>query len=422
MRRLFQIPPYRHLLLAYGLNELAWSVGTLALAVLVYQRTGSALGSAAFFLCSQIVPALLTPGVVSRVDQRDTRVLLVGLYLLEGILFGLLAWMTHQFVLPVVLVLVLFDGSVALVARSLARSATTEVLKPLNLLPEGNALTNLVFSGCYMAGPIVGAVVVAAGGTVAALVVNCGLFTAIALVLLVASGLPGAAPEPETGKRRLRAAVDFVRGDRALRKLIPLQMSGMVVFTITIPVEVVLAEHTLMAGPGGYGALMAGWGAGAVIGSAGYARWRRRPGRLLISLGAVSLGAGCVLMGSAPNIVVAVIGAGFGGIGNGAGLMATKTMVQQYTPSRWMAVVTSLSESGAQSAPGAGIVIGGLLAAVGSARLALVVGGISSLIYAVIAWRALSPTVLPPAPEPDGTHNGEPPISRHPVEARETLA
>ena len=45
MRRVLQLPVYRRLLGAYALNELAWSIGTLALAFLVYARTNSALGA-----------------------------------------------------------------------------------------------------------------------------------------------------------------------------------------------------------------------------------------------------------------------------------------------------------------------------------------------------------------------------------------
>ena len=60
-RNVLKLPTYRRLFAAYGLNELAWAVGTLALAVLVYRRTGSALGSTAFFLCSQVAPAFVSP-------------------------------------------------------------------------------------------------------------------------------------------------------------------------------------------------------------------------------------------------------------------------------------------------------------------------------------------------------------------------
>ena len=58
MRQVLKLPAYRRLLAAYTLTQLAWWLGTLGLAVLVYRRTGSALGSAAFFLCA----ASLFPG------------------------------------------------------------------------------------------------------------------------------------------------------------------------------------------------------------------------------------------------------------------------------------------------------------------------------------------------------------------------
>lgn len=137
------MPAYRRLLAAYGLNQLAWSVGTLALAVLIYRRTGSALGSTVFFLCSQVIPAFGSPMLVVRLDQREPRRVLPALYGLEGVLFGVLAWMTAHFSLAPVLALTLADGIVAIVARSLSRSATVGVLQPADLLHEGNAVSTL---------------------------------------------------------------------------------------------------------------------------------------------------------------------------------------------------------------------------------------------------------------------------------------
>ncbi|MEA2212680.1 MAG: hypothetical protein QOF83_2628 [Solirubrobacteraceae bacterium] len=429
MKRVLHIPGYRRLLLAYGLNELAWSVGTLALAVLVYRRTGSALGATAFFVCSQVGPALLSPVLVSRVDQRSPRRVLPMLYILEAALFGVLAWLTGRFSLPAVLALVVLDGTVALVARSLARAATVEILRPVDLLPEGNALTNVVFSICYMAGPAIGGVVVAAGGTVAALLVNCGLFAGIGLVLVTTGGLPRAAVDPVPNKGRVRAALSHVRHDLALRWMLVLQAGGAAAFAMSIPVEVVLASHTLHAGAGGYGALMSGWGAGAVVGSAVYARWRRRPALALMIGSAVTMALGFVLMAAAPSIVVAVIGAALGGVGNGGGLMAAKTMLQDYTPQRWMAMVTSLNESISQVAPGIGILLGGGLTAVASPRLALAVAAVGTFAYAVSASFLLRPSRLgdPPdhaAGDTAGAAPAQPRDTNVPIgmESRETLA
>ena len=65
MKPVLRIPAYRRLLAAYMLNELAFMVGSVALALLVYGRTGSALGAAAFFLVSQFVPGFHVTGAAA---------------------------------------------------------------------------------------------------------------------------------------------------------------------------------------------------------------------------------------------------------------------------------------------------------------------------------------------------------------------
>ena len=348
MKQVFRIAVYRRLLVAYGLNELTWGIGTVALAVVVYRQTGSALGSTAFFLASQFLPAFLSPLLVARLVGYAPRRLLPVLYGLEALLFGLLAWMTTEFSLVPVLAVALIDGAVGLSARVLARAATVEVLRPLDLLHEGNAGINFAFTGCFMVGPAIGGVVVAAGGSVAALLTNCGLFAGVTLVLATAVGLPeSSADDAHEGSawQRLGKAVAHVRGDPATRAILIVQALGMVVGTISVPIEVVFAQHTLHAGAGGYGAMLSGWGAGAVVGSAAYARWRRRPGRALITLSAAAFTVGFAIIAAAPEIVVAVAGSAVGGFGNGIGSVAQRTMLQEYTPRRWMSLVVSLNES-----------------------------------------------------------------------------
>ena len=413
MKQVLRLPVYRRLLAAYALNELAWSVGTLALSVLVYRRTGSALGSAVFFLASMVLPAFAAPFVLARVDQRPPGRLLPALYALEGALFAVLALMTMHFSLIPVLVLSLIDGIVAIVARALARTATTNVLKPLDLLHEGNAIVNGAFSICFMAGPVIGGLVVVAGGTVAALLANCGLFVAIALILVTATGLPAGVHEPEPAKGRVRAALEHVRRDRSQRWLLILQAGGMIAFTISIPVEVVFAQHTLHAGAGGYGLLLSSWGAGAVLGSGVYARWRRRPARLLIAASAAALGLGFAVMALAPTLLVAVVGSAVGGVGNGVWAIASQTTLQEYTTKRLMALVMGLSQSLLQVAPGLGIVLGGVITELSNPRVAFAVGAAGSFVFALMAWVVLRPSVMarPPA-EPDDLR---PPLGPQPV-------
>lgn len=381
MTQCLRLPVFRRLVSAYVLNELAWSVGTLALSVLVYRHTGSALGSAAFFICSQFLPALLSPALVARLDNQAARRVLPGLYAVEAVLFGVLAWFTHHFTLVPVLVLALADGVVAASSRSIAAAARTHVLRPLDLLHEGNAVSNIGFSGAFMAGPAIGGVVVAAGGTIAALLVNCGLFALIALVLAV-TALPEVSSESGSGFGRLLSGLSEVRRDALLSRLLAVQAVGLVFFTVTVPVEVVYAQSTLQAGAGGYGALMSAWGLGAVAGAGMYARWRRRSAVALITASGLALAVGFAAMAVAPGLLVAVIGAAIAGIGNGVESIAVKTAVQERTTDSWMALVMSLNDSLSQLAPGLGILLGGVVTALATSRIAFGLAAAGSAAFA----------------------------------------
>ncbi len=389
MNRVLQIPAYRRLLAAYSLNELAFMVGSLALALLVYRRTGSALGAAAFFLASQFVPALLAPLAVARLEHRRPRPLLPALYWFEALVFLSLAWVADHFSLIAVLALAVIDGLAALTARSLARAATVSVTSAAGLLREGNAVANGAFSVCFMLGPAIGGAVVAAGGTSAALIAVGCMFGLIGLTLATASGLPEPVPARQSSHGRVRAALAYAREHVVIRRLLLLQVFGLLFFTISVPVEVVFAEHSLHAGSAGYGGLLSAWGAGAVAGAAIYARWRALPSRDLIVIGAGSLGVGFLVMSMAPTLAVAIVGAGFAGIGNGVEAVAARTALQEATQERWMALMMTLNESLFQSVPGVGILLGGALTALGSPRSALAVAGAGSLVVTVVAWFAL---------------------------------
>jgi predicted MFS family arabinose efflux permease len=394
MKGVLRLPAYRRLLAAYTLNELAYSIGSLALAVLVYDRTGSALSAAGYFLCAMFGPALVSPAVVARLDQRSSRPVLVCLYALEAVLFVFLAWVAGRFHLATVLALALLDGVVAVTARALARAATVRVTAAEGLLREANAVTNASFSVCYMVGPALGGAAVALGSTVAALLITGGVFMLIAVTLATAAGLPGPAAEQAPTSGRLSSALRYARGERSVRALLGSLAAAALFLSIPIPVEVVLAEHTLHGGAGGYGALLSAWGAGAVLGSAVYARWRGLPARALIAFGAFCMGAGCVVMAVAPSLAVAIAGSALGGVGNGTMFVASRTALQEAAAEPWLALVMGLTESIIQGVPGAGILLGGALASAAGPRAALAVGGIGALATSVVMWVVLKARAL----------------------------
>jgi hypothetical protein len=392
VRRVLELPAYRRLLGAYALNEIALSISALTLSLLVLRRTGSSLAAAAYFLCAQFVPALAAPGLVARLDLRSPRAVLPVLYGAEALLFALLGWLASRFSLPAVLAVALLDGILALIARAIARAASVAVTEPLSLLRTGNAVMNGAFSVCLIAGPALAGGIVAAGGTVPALLINAGLFAVIAVVLAAARSLP--APDAERtgagGHRGVREAIARVRARPVLRRLIVLQAAAVLFFAITVPVEVVLATRTLHAGAAGLGAIGALWGAGALLGSLLFARLRETSVRLLICAGAGALAAGMGVMAAAPDLGVALAGAALAGAGNGIEGVAARTAVQELTEPGWMALTMSLTGSIEQGVPGVGIVLGGTLTAISGPRLALGVAAAGAAAVTVAGWSILS--------------------------------
>src|SRR3954468_9434543 len=67
------VRPFGRLLSSYTLNELGDSVGIVALAVLVYDRTEAVLPTAAFFLAAKFLPALVAPALTAAFDQTALR-------------------------------------------------------------------------------------------------------------------------------------------------------------------------------------------------------------------------------------------------------------------------------------------------------------------------------------------------------------
>jgi MFS family permease len=398
VKRVLGITAYRRLLCAYALNVFAWNLGAVALTILVYRRTGSAVGTAAFFVSAQFVPAFFSPFLVARLQRHAQRRVLPTLYALQALTYLVLASLVSRFSLAPMLSLVFVDGVVALTAASLLRASTVAVLKPKGLLREGNAVMNGAFSVAFMISPAVAGIASAAGYSAAALVANGCIFGAAALTIATTSRLPTADEAEASEPGRLRAALAYVTQHAEIRVLLGLQASALAFFAMSMPVEVLLAQHTLHAGAEGYGVMASGWGIGAVVGSAAYARWQGLSSRTLLALSTAMLAFGFGLMAGAPSVMIAALGCVLSGVGNGIEVVAARTALQEHAEQSWMPLVMSFNESISQAAPGVGIVLGGSIAAVGGPRLALATASLGALVVAagvLIVLQAPAPTVAP---------------------------
>lgn len=368
-------PLFRRLSASYAINELGDWMGIIALSVLVFDRTDSALATAALFLGTRFLPALCAPILVTQAERPPPRFALPVIYCGEAAVFGALALLAGHFALAPVVILAAIDGALALAGRALTRAVVATALEPTGELRSGNAVLNVAFTGGAAIGPALAGLVVAGFGVQSALLLDAVSFYAVAWILFSAGDMPRAEPEPGRMRDRVRAGIAYIREETALRRILTAQGAAFVFFAAVLPVEVVYAKETLGTSDTGYGVMLASWGVGMVFGSLVFARIRETPLAYQLLFSTLAVGAGYVGLAFAPTLAVACAASVVGGAGNGIQWVAAISAVQELTAETMQARVMSVLESIGAAMPGVGFAVGGLIAALVSPRATFFIAG-----------------------------------------------
>jgi len=429
MRLVLDSPRLRRIVVAFAANRLGTWFGLVALLVVVFDHTHSALAVSALLLCWQALPAFAVPALVARVESSARGRELSGLYFFEAVTTAAIALLQWHFWLPAILFLAALDGTAALASSALLRAALARAAREASEAPgatppvnseaaaeeaerKANALLNIAFSVTFVAGPLLAGVLVAAAGAATALFVDVASFLICGALLLDLHPHVAEAAGDSVGER-LRAAWRVIGERPVLRRLLLLYALALALFETAAPIEVAFVKSTLHAGDRGLGELLTSWGAGAVLGSLLFAALRRRP--LAVTLCAGTLGIGLADLGfaAAPTITIACLAAVIGGLGNGVELPSLMSLVQESTPADMHGRVIGAVESLTALAVAVGLPLGGALVALISTRAAFGVVGVATVLVAfallgLAAWR--DPQANPAAAA------GEPKQPRRPPE------
>lgn len=384
---------FRRLAVSYWVNDLGNWLGEIALAVLVFDRTGSALATSALFLSMRFVPAFLGPLLTVRLERLDGRRSLPLLYAGEAIAFVALAGLaTGSFSLALVVALAAFDGVLATAARALERGATAALLEPEGLLRQGNAILNLGFTAGSALGPALGGVLVGLVGAGPALLGDAASFLVIAAVLATAPTLTVTADAVAGFRARLREGIAYARETPRILRLLAGQAVALALFSAVIPVEIVFVKETLAGSDAGYGFLLASWGVGMVAGGVLFARTRTVSLIRLLVVSTLAIGVAYLGMAASPTLAWACGASVIGGLGNGVQWVALVTALQEAVERQALqARVMGMLEALAQLMPGIGFLVGGAVATLASPRLVYVVagGGVVLLVAAALLVNGL---------------------------------
>jgi MFS family permease len=428
----------RRIIAAYAVNRLGTWIGVVALSLAVFDHTHSALAVAAMLVAGQVVPAFAVPAVVARVEASPRGRELSGLYFFEGVVTAALAVLLWHFWLPAVLLLVALDGTAALAASALLRTAAARTSREeldlaagasTTVIPKGsndgehdaeratNAAINVAFSATFVLGPALGGAIVAGAGAPTALFLDAVTFLLCgALLVDLRSHVEEAGGQ--SVRARLAAAWAHINRVPTLRWLILAQGVALVFFESAAPIEVAYAKATLHAGDRGFGLLVTVWGLGVVLGSLVFARSASRPLGVMVSIGTFAVGLAYVGFALAPSLPIACIAAIVGGMGNGVQWAPLVSAVQRLTPRDLQGRVMGALESIGALAPAVGLSLGGALVALGSPRVAFLVVGIGAALTTIAFVRMPLAAISEPASALDeaddagAAWDAEPPAAR----------
>ena len=380
-RRVFAVGEFRALFTAQVVSVLGNVIAQVALAVLVYDRTGSALLSALTFTLG-FVPFLIggtvLAGVVDRLPPRRT---LVSCDLVSAVVVGL---MVLPVPVPVLLVLIFVAGLVDPVFAGVRAAILPEVLGTGPEFVLGRALFGMVWQGAQVMGYAAGGLLLAAVGARGALALDAVSFLGSAiLVRLGTRRRDAAAPSNESLMRdSLRSVGEILRIPR-LRQLMLLHW---LVPTCALAPEALIAPyvHLLHRPTSDVGVLLCAVAAGMllsnlVIGRALTVRRQRRLMAPVALLTVVPLIAFAAPLGVALSIV-ALATSGLGtcfNLGRDAAFIAA---IPEPLRGRALAV----DGSGLMAVQGIGFAFWGALAEFVPLRSTIAIAGVAGVIVIVV--------------------------------------
>jgi MFS family permease len=313
----------RLVLPARALSYAGDSIALIALMLRVEHQAGP--GMMTMLLLAFAVPTvLMTPFAGRIVDGYDSRKVLVCASLLQaaaGVGIAFSEGLAATFALVAVL-------QVGQAVAGPAWGALIPRIVGEGLVGRATGASQALIGVATMAGSAAGGLLVGWSGDRGALLVDAATFLALAVVACLVrtrrSPARGAVREPGALMAGLRSIFD----DSLLRILVPALWLFVLVGEGVNVVEVYLVTRELGLSAGGYGAIGAATGAGAIAGAWYSGRLKddgRRSGAVLV--GMAGIGVACVVMGLARNVPMLAVGAVVIGIGMGLLNSAVSTLL-----------------------------------------------------------------------------------------------
>jgi MFS family permease len=353
----------------------------------VSHDSASALGVVTALQFTPMLLFMLYAGKLA--DRLDKRLMLIALnsaWLVLSALMGVLViggavqlWQVYVFALV--------WGTAVAVETPVRQSFVYELVGP-SLLPNALSLNATTFNSARVLGPAIAGLMIAGFGTGAGFLANA--LSYVVPVIALARMRPAELHRTDPGRRpagdtRVVDGLRYVsRRPDLLLPIVLMLVIGMVGynFQLTLPV---LAKGTFHSGPATFGLLVTALALGSIGGALAGTRRRSRPSVWIVLGGAVAFGVFGTLSGLMPTYLLTALVLVPTGFSTIYLAQAANQRVQLGTDSAYRGRVTALYFLVFMGTNPIGAPLVGWLAQVAGPRVAIWLGGLISLLVALVA-------------------------------------
>jgi MFS family permease len=381
--------PYRRLFFGNTIAQLGQQMTNVAVAVQVYQLTGSSFYVGlvgAFGLGPLVVLGLYGGAIADAIDRRTLALLASAGLWAVSVLFALQAYLDNASVWLLLGLVAVQSGFYAL--NNPARSAMVPRLIEKELMPAASALNMASFNLGYTMGPLLGALAIHWSGFAAAYTIDVLTFSAAYYALLRMPRMPPLHDSPRAGLRSVLDGLAFLRRSPNLRMTFVLDLCAMVLAQPRALFPA-LAYKVYGGGAAVVGVLQAAPAVGALVAFL-FSGWvsRVRLQGLAIVLAIMAYGAVVGAVGLTDLLWLGVLMLALSGTADMISAAYRSTILQVAAPDQLRGRLQGVFIVVVAGGPRAGDFLAGSVASGVGERVALVLGGAACLVGVVVAVAA----------------------------------
>ncbi|MEO0092511.1 MAG: MFS transporter [candidate division WOR-3 bacterium] len=386
--RAFQYRNYRLYFAGQGISLIGTWMQSIALSWLVYRLTNSAFLLGLVRFSGEIPIFIFTPFagvIIDRWERRKILIITQVLALIQALVLSILV-LTHFITIWQIILLSVIMGFINSFDMPGRQSFIIEMVDKKEDLGNAIALNSSMFNLARLIGPsLAGIIIAVAGEGICFLVNSISYLTAIAALIAMRINRKEIISQDKNIFSELRQGAKYVFGFTPIRYILTLIIVISLLGTPYVVLLPIFAKVVLKGGPHTLGFLMAGAGVGALIGALYLASQKTVVGLgKIIPIATAIVGAGLLVVSCSSIFQLSLVMMLFIGFGMMVQMASSNTFLQTIVDDDKRGRVMSFYTLAFMGTMPLGSLLAGFLASKIGAQNTVLIGGIATIITAII--------------------------------------